>query len=228
MRVDEALHQHHFFRGRISRGPVGPALRQVPLHRGACPLQSAVRRGHAGAQSVRGLGGGPAEQVACDQGAALAWWQYLQRGEERQGDGFPADRGILRRLLRRQHLGDFVQQRVRVGLQPGQFGERGQPGHAPAGAKRVQADVRRDAVQPCAVGVRSVEAVPAAPGPKERFLHRVLGLVERGQHAVAVHVQFAPVPPGELVELVHHHARSPVRPCSGRLPGEPRCSRRDR
>ena len=37
----------------------------------------------------------------------------------------------------------------------------------------------------------------AAPGLQERLLHRVLGLVERGQHPVAVDVQLTPVPLGE-------------------------------
>ena len=37
----------------------------------------------------------------------------------------------------------------------------------------------------------------AAPGLQERLLHRVLGLVERGQHPVAVDVQLSPVPLGE-------------------------------
>ena len=36
--------------------------------------------------------------------------------------------------------------------------------------------------------------VAIAPRAQERLLHRVLRLVERRQHAVAVHVQLAPVP----------------------------------
>ena len=46
----------------------------------------------------------------------------------------------------------------------------------------------------------AVEALAAAPGAQERLLHRVLGLVERGEHPVAVHVQLAPVPLGDVGE----------------------------
>ena len=46
-----------------------------------------------------------------------------------------------------------------------------------------------------------VEAVAAAPGPKERLLHRILALVERGEHAVAVDVQFAAMTLGVRGEL---------------------------
>jgi hypothetical protein len=53
------------------------------------------------------------------------------------------------------------------------------------------------------------------PGAQARLLHRVLGLVERGEHPVTVHVQFALVPPGEFLELVHSRPRSSL---SGPVP----------
>ena len=40
----------------------------------------------------------------------------------------------------------------------------------------------------------------APPGAEERLLHGVLGLVERGEHAVAVDVQLAPMALGERRE----------------------------
>ena len=67
-------------------------------------------------------------------------------------------------------------------------------------AQQVEAHVRRDAVEPCPDKRAAVERVAAAPRAQERLLHRVLGLVERGQHPVAVDVQLAPVPLGERRE----------------------------
>ncbi len=44
------------------------------------------------------------------------------------------------------------------------------------------------------------QSVAAAPGAQHRFLDRVLGVVEGGQHPVAVHVQLSAVQRGQLVE----------------------------
>src|SRR5262249_28589013 len=62
-------------------------------------------------------------------------------------------------------------------------------------------DIRGDPVEPRAQQRVRVEAVPGPPGPQQRLLHSVLGFVERGQHAVAVQVQFAPVAFGTLREI---------------------------
>ena len=87
------------------------------------------------------------------------------------------------------------------GCSHGTSANESQRGQAPRAApQQVEADVRRDAVQPGAEQRAAVEAVAAAPRPQERLLHRVLGLVERREHPVAVDVQLAAVPLGELGE----------------------------
>ncbi len=196
-------------------GPVGAALRQVLAHGGTGPLQRAVRRGHAHIQQHRRLAGGPAQHVPGDQRGALPRRQDLERGHERQLDGLPLDHGRVGLLAGR---GRLVQQPVRVRLEPGHLGERPQHGGpVRTAAEGIQAHVRGDAVQPGAEQRAAAETVPAAPGTQERLLHRVLGVVERGEHAVAVHVQLAPVPLGEPGErgLVardrRHQLPGPVR-----------------
>src|SRR6266508_418191 len=59
--------------------------------------------------------------------------------------------------------------------------------------ERVEADVRRDAIQPGAEPRTALEAFAPAPGSQEGLLHEVLGLLERTDHPVAVHVQLPAV-----------------------------------
>ena len=68
--------------------------------------------------------------------------------------------------------------------------------------------------------------VAAPPRPEERLLHGVLGLVERGEHPVAVDVELAPVPLGERGErgLGRGHPSEPVAGDAAR-PVMPRPSR---
>ena len=66
-----------------------------------------------------------------------------------------------------------------------------------APVQHVEADVRGDPVEPRAECGAAFEAVVRAPRPQERLLHRVLGLERRGEHAIAVGDQLAPV----LLEL---------------------------
>jgi hypothetical protein len=66
----------------------------------------------------------------------------------------------------------------------------------------------------------AVEAGPAAPCVQERLLDRVFGLVEGGEHPVAVDVQLTPVPFGQSGE------RGLVT-CDRRLQ-RPQCSRSGR
>src|SRR5262249_14202631 len=90
-----------------------------------------------------------------------------------------------------------------IGLQPRNLGERVQrtdPSGAPA--DRVEAHVGRDLVQPGPELRVTLEPLPAPPRPQVRLLHGVLGLVERRQHPVAVHVELAPVPFGPRLELL--------------------------
>ncbi|GAA0741156.1 hypothetical protein GCM10010199_66540 [Dactylosporangium roseum] len=46
-----------------------------------------------------------------------------------------------------------------------------------------------------------LEAVPVPPRPQERLLHRVVGLLERGEHPVAVHVQLTAVSFEQFAEV---------------------------
>ena len=88
--------------------------------------------------------------------------------------------------------------RVRDRLHPGALGrvqDRGRLAARPevhracaalAAAQHVEADIRRDAVQPRAQRRAPLEAVVAAPGADHRLLHGVLGLEGRAEHAVGV------------------------------------------
>ena len=67
------------------------------------------------------------------------------------------------------------------------------PRAALAPLEQVEADVRRDPVQPRAHRGATLEAVAAAPRAKQGLLHGVLGLERRGEHPVAVGGQLAPV-----------------------------------
>ena len=49
----------------------------------------------------------------------------------------------------------------------------------------------------------ALEAFPGAPGPQEHLLDVVFGLVKGPEHPVAVHVQLAPVPADQVVEVLH-------------------------
>ena len=49
----------------------------------------------------------------------------------------------------------------------------------------------------------ALEAIPGAPGAQEDLLHVFFGLVEGPEHPVAVHVQLAPVPADQIVEVFH-------------------------
>ena len=66
-----------------------------------------------------------------------------------------------------------------------------------AAAQHVEADVRRDPVEPRPQRRAPLEPVVRAPGAHHRLLHRVLGLERRREHAVAVRGQLLAV----LLEL---------------------------
>ena len=170
------------------------------LERRARPLQRAVDRGDARLEQLGDLGRLPAQHLAQDQHGALARRQVLQRGDEREPDRLAPDGDVGRvassatspsgigwihvvsgsmlrfsidRLLRRAEIH--------------------RPGAPLAAAEHVEADVRRDPVQPRAQRGAALEAVVAAPGADERLLHRVLGLERRAEHAVAVGRQLGAV-----------------------------------
>jgi hypothetical protein len=114
----------------------------------------------------------------------------LDRCQVGELDGLPRDddalRGVL--LVGRQ----LVEQAVRVRLQP-QHLTSGRRLRAAFG-EQVEAGVGGDPVQPGSKGRPPLEGLPPSPGAQEGLLHGVLGVLERSQHPVAVHVQLSPVP----------------------------------
>ena len=165
------------------------------VERRAGPLESAVGGRDRGVQEVRDLGRRPAQDVPQDEHRALAGWQVLQRGDEREANGLTL-RGKVGRVAA---LGEDPG--VRHGLDPRVLGKR----HAQCGtgvrrgtevhragaalgtAEHVETDVGRDGEQPRAQGCAAlVVAVEVPPGPHQRFLYGVLGLERRAEHPVAV------------------------------------------
>ncbi len=99
------------------------------------------------------------------------------------------------------------------------------PGATLAAVQHVEADVRRDPVEPRAQRGAALEPVDAAPGPDQRVLNGVLGLERRAEHAVAVGGQLAPV----LLELTERRGdggRRSLHDAHGSSPGPKRTALR--
>src|SRR5579862_1948197 len=116
----------------------------------------------------------------------------LQRRHEREADGLSRLNricGIGRRHDPRR-LGAFVQV-----LEQGCLGrsEVHRPDAALLAAEGVEANVRRDPVEPRLERGPALEAVERAPCAQHRLLDRILGLERRAEHAVAVAGQLAAV-----------------------------------
>ena len=155
-------------------------------------LQRAVDRRPARPQRVRDLGAAEPEHVAQDQHRALARRQQLERGHERELDALALLVGLRRAGER---------------LEPDRLGVRlGQPGmRIPRRALVLREDerapplgqpqrrVRRDPVEPRADRAAALEPRQPAPGAQQRVLQRVLGVLGRAEHPVAVRVELAPV-----------------------------------
>jgi hypothetical protein len=155
---------------------------------GVGALQRGVHRGDRRLEQLGGLLGRAVQDVAEDEDRPRQGLQALDRGEERQLDRLLGDHGVLGAVLARRH---GLEQGVGVGLQPQ---------HLPVGGRgpralvqRVQAGVRRDAVQPGPQGRAAGELLALAPRAQERLLHEVLGLLDGARHAVAVDVELAGV-----------------------------------
>ena len=192
-------------------GGVGPPVGPVGAHRGARPLEGAVdgRHGHV---ELRGrLGGREVEHVAQDEHRPLTGRQQLDRRQVGELDGLATDgERIGLRLARR----DLVEEVVGERLEPRHLAQRAQGPRlrAPVGAAdRVEADVRRDAVEPRAERGRAVERVSAAPRAQERLLHGVLGVLEGAEHAIRVHTQLGPIGFGPSRECRVGQGHQPAR-----------------
>ena len=186
---------------QVRVGPVDRArgiaqLEVARLERGPRPLERAVHGRDARVEQLRDLARLPAQHLAEDEDGALTGREVLERGDEREP----------RRLVRLRDHG-----RIGDRLHPGRLGQRVQalldrlPRRAEihrartplAAAEHVEADVRRDLVEPRAKLRTPLEAVDRAPGADERLLDRVLRLERRREHAVAVGRQL----PSVLLEL---------------------------
>ncbi len=198
-RVDVLVEQHLLRRRQVVVDGVG--LRVLVGHHGVRALEGGVDGGSGGVERLGGLGGRPAQDVAQDQHGALARRQVLQRGDEREPDGvlLGDDHGGVRHRLQPR---DLVVELERVtghlvhGAEPG-----GQRAARPA-LEVGQADVGGDAVEPGTHRRTALEGVRRLPGPDQRLLDEVLGLVHGPAHPVAVRQQLALVALGESREVV--------------------------
>ena len=144
------------------------STRAVCAHRRARPLQRAVGRGDARAERLGGVLRRPVEHVAQHHDRALARRQRLDQRDVGELDRLARDDDGVGLLLAR---GDLVEQPVGVRLQPRDVAERVLGRHAALRpAQLVEADVRRDPVQPRAK-LLALEGVAVAPGAQERLLH---------------------------------------------------------
>jgi hypothetical protein len=153
--------------------------------RGAGPLQRAVDRGDAGAEQVGDLLGGPGEHVTQDQHGPLGAGQQLQGGDEGQGDALAPvhDGGGVG-----VGVGELVEQRIGVRLQPRDV-ERAADRAAGPAVDHLEAGRGADPIQPVPQRRPALIPVEPPPGTQQRLLDRLLGVVERAEHPVAVQVK---------------------------------------
>ena len=214
--VDEPGQDLSLLIRHLRHRPIAPPCRQALLERRPRPLDRAVRGRDARAEVGGGLGRRPPQHIPGDQRRSLPRRQGLQRGDERQLDRLALDDDVIGRL---------VEQRIGIRLEPRDLGERPRSDRlARPLAQRVDAGVGGDPVQPRTEVLTTVEVLAAVPRPQERLLDDVLGIVERRQHPVAVHVQLPAVAGREPSERrlvageggvervgLSHHSRSGLR-----------------
>ncbi len=123
--------------------------------------------------------------------------QDLQGGNEGQGDSFCL---FVARLWADRHVDRALEERVGIWLEPQDFAEPSRLGRFNVGdvprfgrasggrAKRVEAKVSGDPVEPGADRGASLEPSEALPGGQQRVLQGVLGVLEGSEHPVAVHL----------------------------------------
>jgi hypothetical protein len=144
---------------------------------------------------------GEAEHLSQDEDRALRGRKVLERGDERELDALAllvACLGLTGAALGREKV-------IRVGLEPDGLDDGICRRHARVRGRsvvdrqhtlraqldRAEARVRRDPVEPCAQRSSTFEPVQATPGAQQRLLKRVLGIVHRAEHPVAVRVELA-------------------------------------
>ena len=186
-----------------AQGGLLALLGNALLDRRPRALQRAVHRGDRRLERLGDLLRREAEHLAQDQHGALGGRQVLERGDEGQLHALAA-------LVAGGRSGEAVldaQDLVRIGLDPHRLDERlagpdvGIGGRAVVDREHalgpprdlIEAGVGRDRVEPRAQRAAALELRETAPGAKQRVLERVLGVVDRSQHPVAVGVQLATV-----------------------------------
>jgi hypothetical protein len=126
----------------------------------------------------------------------------LNRREKREGKTLAEVEPRLWIRVREQGVGIRLQpvdsrERRRIGVAPGREEQ-----HARLPPEGVQARIRRDPVEPAAKRRAFPEPVKSPPRAKHRLLDEILGVVERADHPVAVHLELPAVRPGQLGERV--------------------------
>jgi hypothetical protein len=159
-------------------------------------LERAVDAGDARRQHLRDLGGGVADDVAEQEGGALARGKQLYRGDEGELDALHLLRLSLRRELVEQTVGIRIQVHRLTSLllgiatgSPGALERNLAPARAPL--QHRQTDVGGDPVEPGAERRARLEAVEPPPGAQQRLLQRVVHIFERAEHPVAMDVELA-------------------------------------
>ena len=186
----QALVAERAQRGLLAR------LREPFVDRLVGALERAVDGGRRRLERLGDLGAREAEHVAQDQHRALARRQQLQRGDERELDAL----ALL--VLGVHHVGldpHGLDERLGDGVVRVAGGAVVHRQHAPRAAlDQLQAGVRRDPEEPRAQRAAAFEARQGAPRVGQRVLQRVLGVLRRAEHAVAMRVELGSVRLDEL------------------------------
>jgi hypothetical protein len=162
-------------------------------------LKGAVDGRHGCLEELRHLACRESEYLSQDEDRTLAARQVLQRREERELQGLTLLVASFRRCvsafdpvaLARIGLDSDGRSRVVPGM-PGRIGRRSlieRQGRPRATCELVEAHVRGDLVQPGSDGSSLLDPWQTTPGAQERVLHRVLGVMHRTEHPVAVGVK---------------------------------------
>ena len=185
---------------------IGGAARRQAFARG-CPgsLQGAVERRDAQPQHLRRVRSGEAEDVAQHQRRPLSPRQVLQQRDERQVHR-------LARLVAGLGPGVVRGRSRRVGLEPRNLFQR-RAGRevdrelsSSTALDQGQATVGGDAVEPGTHVAARRQPVERRPCPDQRLLDGILGILDRPEHPVAVHLQLGPVTRHSGIEVGTLHS----------------------
>src|SRR5919108_653353 len=148
------------------------------LETSAGTLECTVDCGEGVPERLSGLLRRPPEDVAQDEHGSLFGWQELDRSDEGELDRFTQDQ--------------IVEQSIRIWLQKLEVFDSLGWSHALA-LDGGQANVCSDGVQPGAELRAWLVPVGAFPRAQHRFLERVVCVVERAEHPVAMDMKCSPV-----------------------------------